>query len=171
MQFRCSGVEGTTAAARALAGVLGPEGLLLSLIGPLGAGKTAFVKALAGGLGIPPVSVSSPTFVIANQYVGSRGQLAHVDLYRLASAAELDDAGFRDLLEPGAVVCVEWGDRLPEALPADRLELRIARGPDAESRHFTASATGEGSRRTLRAWEQALRELSDVQILEHRVDG
>lgn len=157
MRFRCSSIDATGQAARALAESIGSDGLLLSLIGPLGAGKTAFVKALAAGLGIDPTAVSSPTFVIANQYqIGSR-ILAHVDLYRIETASELDDAGFVDLLEPGAVIAVEWGDRLPAALPADRLELRIERdAAQPESRTFAASATGRGSRDTLAAWQVSL---------------
>lgn len=159
MRFRCSGIEATLAAARALAEAVGPDGLVLALTGPLGAGKTAFVKGLAAGLGIDPATVSSPTFVIANQYRGRDHALAHVDLYRLESAAELDDAGFLDLLEPGAVVAVEWADRLPDALPADRIELRIERAGDAarDSRIFTAGATRGGARAVLEAWEKALR--------------
>ena len=166
MRFRCSGIEATSRAARALAESIGSEGLLLSLIGPLGAGKTAFVKGLAAGLGVDPDTVSSPTFVIANQYAAGSRTLAHVDLYRLETARELDDAGFVDLLEPGAVVAVEWGDRLPEALPADRLELRIERDAAvAESRTFAASATGRGSRGTLAAWQGSLGRIPQVETL------
>jgi tRNA threonylcarbamoyladenosine biosynthesis protein TsaE len=158
LQFRCSSPEATAAAARLLAAAIGDEGLVLSLVGPLGAGKTAFVKGLASGLGIAPASVSSPTFVIVNQYGGGRRALAHVDLYRLATSRELEDTGFLDLLEPGAVVAVEWGDRLPDALPADRLELHIERDASRErSRSFTASATGRSARRVLEAWERELR--------------
>lgn len=159
MRFRCAGIEATRAASIALARVVGAPGLVLSLIGPLGAGKTTFVKGLAEGLGIDPTGVSSPTFVIASQYESPHGRrLAHVDLYRLGSAAELDDVGFLDLLEPGSVVAVEWGDRLPGALPRDRLELRIDREAGREeSRSFHASATGEGSQRVLEAWEARFR--------------
>ena len=171
MQFRSSTAEGTRAAARALASVIPAEGLVIGLVGPLGAGKTAFVKGLAEGLGLDPGQVSSPTFVIANQYAAPRHDLAHVDLYRLASAAELDDAGFLDMLEPGAVVAVEWADRLPEALPADRLELRIERpaardGGAGDSRIFTAGATRRGSRAVLDAWQRALGELAGIEVLE-----
>ncbi len=166
MRFRCVGIDATRAASLALSDVLEAPGLTLSLIGPLGAGKTAFVKGLAEGLGIDPARVSSPTFVIANQYEGREGRrLAHVDLYRLETASELDDIGFLDMLEPGAVVAVEWGDRLPDALPRDRLELRVDRDAGAgESRSFAASATGEGSQRVLEAWESRLREAPGVEL-------
>ena len=111
--------EATRAAAGALARAVGPEGLLIALIGPLGAGKTVFAKGLAEGLGIDPAVVASPTFVIASEYPVPDGRrLAHIDLYRVESAAELEAAGFLDWLEPGVLVAVEWADRLPEALPA-----------------------------------------------------
>ncbi len=160
MRFRCSGIDATTRAARALADAIGPEGLVLGLVGPLGAGKTAFVKGLAAGLGVDPASVSSPTFVIANEYAGAGRKLAHVDLYRLETRDELDDVGFVDMLEPGAVVAVEWADRLPDALPADRLTLRIERAKDdPDSRSFTASATRRGSLAVLEAWVKTLHEI------------
>ena len=123
MRFRCSGPDDTHAAARALADCVSEEGLVLALVGPLGAGKTAFVKGLAEGLGLDPAQVSSPTFVIANQFATPDGRaLAHVDLYRLETESDLDGIGFADMLEPGAVVAVEWADRLPGALPPDVLE-------------------------------------------------
>lgn len=159
MQFRSSTPEQTAAAARDLAAAIREvgRGLTLGLIGPLGAGKTHFVQGIAAGLGIDPTGVSSPTFVIANQYPfvadGVERFLAHVDLYRVGSVEELDQTGFLDLLAPGAVVAVEWADRLPEALPADRLELRIGRElSDPDSRTFAASATGKDSREVLEAW-------------------
>lgn len=115
-----------------------PEALVVALVGPLGAGKTEWVKGLAEGLGVDPRLVASPTFVIASEYPGREPgvrRLAHVDLYRLEGEAELEAAGFLDLLAPGTVVAVEWADRFPRALPADRVEVRIERvhvdGPDA----------------------------------------
>ena len=151
-----SSVEETMAVAAALATELG-GGTVIHLVGELGAGKTHFVKGLAAGLGIEPDQVSSPTFVIVSQYRAGGRMLAHVDLYRLQSAEDLDDVGFLDLLEPGAVVAVEWADRFPEALPRDRLELRVERNEAVEgSRSFTASATGEGSRRLESAWRNRL---------------
>jgi tRNA threonylcarbamoyladenosine biosynthesis protein TsaE len=160
LRFHCRDPEATWQAAGALARVLAesPEqGLILALVGPLGAGKTHFVKGLAAGLGVEPDQVASPTFVIVSQYRAGERMLAHVDLYRLQSAEDLDDVGFLDLLEPAAVVAVEWADRFPEALPRDRLELRVERSEAVEgSRSFTASATGEGSQRLESAWRKRL---------------
>jgi tRNA threonylcarbamoyladenosine biosynthesis protein TsaE len=129
--------------------------LVIGLVGPLGAGKTEWVKGLAEGLGVDAALVASPTFVIASEYPslapGGRS-LAHVDLYRVASAAELDATGFVDLLEPGAVVAVEWADRLPSALPEDRIEVRIARCAAGDARELEAYGTGALGRRVVEAW-------------------
>lgn len=97
----------TTAAGRDLAQQLQPGAVVL-LSGALGAGKTAFVRGLAEGLGCDPSAVTSPTFTIIQDYAG-RVTLQHVDLYRL-SAAEVDDLGLDELIA-GQVLAVEWPDR------------------------------------------------------------
>jgi tRNA threonylcarbamoyladenosine biosynthesis protein TsaE len=106
--------EGTEAVAARLAGRLHPGDLLL-LVGELGAGKTTFVRGLARGMGVRG-DVMSPTFQLVRLYPGER-PLAHVDLYRIEEAAELEELGLGELLEE-CVVVVEWGDRLdsPDAL-------------------------------------------------------
>ena len=133
---------------------------MIALCGPLGAGKTAFVKGLAQGLGLDPALVASPTFVIACEYATPGGaKLAHVDCLRVESEAELEAAGFLDLLAPGTVLAVEWADRFPGALPADRLELRLARANDpgaATRRELNAVAFGPVSRAALARWRAAL---------------
>jgi tRNA threonylcarbamoyladenosine biosynthesis protein TsaE len=150
--------EATHAAARRLAEAIAPGGLALALVGPLGAGKTAFVKGLAAGLGIDPADVASPTFVIASEYEAARGlRLAHVDCLRVESEAELEAAGFLDLLVPGVVLAVEWSDRFPAALPADHLELRLAREPGAPTRRaLDAVAFGPAAEAALARWRAAL---------------
>ena len=97
----------TTAAGRDLARQLQPGAVVL-LSGALGAGKTAFVRGLAEGLGCDPSAVTSPTFTIIQEYAG-RVTLQHVDLYRLG-AAEVDDLGLDELIA-GQVLAVEWPDR------------------------------------------------------------
>jgi tRNA threonylcarbamoyladenosine biosynthesis protein TsaE len=165
LHFHCRDLDATLAAARALAAAVREDpkrGLILGLSGPLGAGKTHFVKGLAGGLGLDPDVVSSPTFVIMNQYSADWGSLGHIDLYRLESADELDDAGFLDLLTPGAVLAIEWSDRFPRALPADRLEVRLERSPESQdSRSFSVSAKGKDSQALFEAWARRLEPLSD----------
>jgi tRNA threonylcarbamoyladenosine biosynthesis protein TsaE len=112
----------TSAAGRDLAARLGPGDVVL-LHGDLGTGKTAFVRGLAEGLGIDPDEVSSPTFTIIQQYGGGRVPLLHVDLYRL-EPKEVDDLGLDELGE-GAVVAIEWAERLPRPIEgATRVTLR-----------------------------------------------
>ena len=96
-------------------------GAVILLNGPLGAGKTAFVRGLAEGLGCDPSDVSSPTFTIVQEYRGPV-TLEHVDLYRL-TPAEVDDLALEDLLE-AHVLAVEWPDRWREA-PPDAIVVRI----------------------------------------------
>jgi tRNA threonylcarbamoyladenosine biosynthesis protein TsaE len=100
-------------------------GEVLALHGDLGTGKTALVSGIAAGLGAPPRSVSSPTFVFVQLYQG-RLPLAHADLYRLESSAELGTLGLSDLLDGHTVVAIEWADKAGGVLPEDRLELHLS---------------------------------------------
>ena len=106
-------------------------GDLVVLTGPLGAGKTVFVRGLARGLGVTGV-VTSPTFVIAREHRPGRDggvALVHVDAYRLGGAAELDDLDLdTDLAE--AVLAVEWGEGVAERLAARHIAVRLDRRPD-----------------------------------------
>lgn len=100
----------TSALGEKLARTLKP-GTFVLLHGDLGTGKTAFVRGLASGLGIDPAEVSSPTFILVQHYRGML-PLTHVDLYRLDSAAAVEDLGIEELVETG-VLAVEWAERLP----------------------------------------------------------
>jgi tRNA threonylcarbamoyladenosine biosynthesis protein TsaE len=135
---------------------------VLQLQGELGAGKTVFVKGIAEEMGIDPRGVSSPTFVLANLYDIPKGggSLHHVDFYRLEAFEELEDMGFFDLIVPEALLAVEWGDRFPSALPADRLELKLSSEPEAgsEMRTLLVRARGRSSRIWLERWRRNLDE-------------
>lgn len=113
-----NGEPETQALARGFAATLG-AGAVLLISGPLGAGKTAFVRGLAEGLGIDPEDVSSPTFTLVHEYGGGRLPLHHADLYRLgpaeAEALGLDELGARD-----GVLVIEWPERLSRPIPGAR---------------------------------------------------
>ncbi len=89
-------------------------GSVVLLYGPLGAGKTAFVRGFVRGRGVASDEVTSPTFPLIQEY--GDGLVYHVDLYRLAPE-EVDDLGLEELSERGGLVCIEWADRLPHPLP------------------------------------------------------
>ena len=101
----------TADAGRRLAAEL-HAGSVVLLIGDLGAGKTAFTRGLAEGLGIQPDDVSSPTFTIVQEYRGGRLPMYHVDLYRLNDAREIDDLGLEEITADG-VLAIEWAEKMP----------------------------------------------------------
>lgn len=101
------------------------EGLVVALRGPLGAGKTAFIRAACRGAGVED-RVLSPTFVLHRRYrTGAGRAVHHVDLYRLSGPAELDDLGWDELVAGEEAVFVEWAERAEGRLPADRWEVRL----------------------------------------------
>ena len=117
-----------------------PDGAVIAMYGDLGAGKTAFVRGLARGMGLS-CRVSSPTFTIVNEYIGER-ELIHFDMYRLDSADELFDIGWEDYLARGAVCAVEWSEKAEEAFCGDEIILRIEKLSDTE-RRITIGEAGE----------------------------
>ncbi len=110
-------------------------GEVLAYTGDLGAGKTAFTRGLARGLGITQ-RVTSPTFTIVNEYEGGRLPLFHFDLYRLNSGDELFDIGWEDYLERNGVCAVEWSERAQDALE-DPILIDIRRGETDNQRVIT----------------------------------
>ena len=112
----------TTAVGRDLGVTLDAETVVL-LYGGLGAGKTAFVRGLAEGLSVSPGDVTSPTFTLIQEYRGGRLPLLHVDLYRLDDRREVDDLGL-DELGTGAVLAIEWAEKLPGRWQ-DAISVRI----------------------------------------------
>ena len=100
-----------------------PDGAVVALYGDLGAGKTAFVRGMARGMGLA-ARVSSPTFTIVNEYLGER-ELFHFDMYRLESADELFDIGWEDYLGRGGVCAVEWSENVEDAFEGDEIVVRM----------------------------------------------
>lgn len=136
-------------------GALAVAGTVLSLIGPLGAGKTQLAKGVAAGLGVRTV-VNSPTFVLMNEHEG-RLRLFHIDAYRLDDPEEAVAAGLLDEREVEGVTVVEWADRLDGWLPADRLDLEIGLDPAGEPDDRTIAWRAHGAQHTelaARALEQ-----------------
>ena len=129
--------EETAAAGARLAALVNPGDVVL-LYGDLGAGKTAFVRGLAKGLGADPADVSSPTFTLVQEYRG-RVTLYHVDLYRLEER-EVDDLGLEELVLGDGVVAIEWAERW-RGRPDDVIEVRIEHIGD-ESRRITVRRQG-----------------------------
>lgn len=106
------------------AGLSGGE--VLALFGEMGAGKTAFARGLARGLGIRQ-GVSSPTFALVHEYRG-RLTVFHFDMYRVSGWDDLSSTGFFDDLDTGAVLVVEWSENIENALPPEAVRIRIRRG-------------------------------------------
>ena len=132
--------EETRELGAALADLLVP-GDVISLTGDLGAGKTCLVQGAARSLGVQE-PVGSPTFVLVREY---RGEIPiyHLDVYRLDRLQEVLDLGFEDLLDPGGVIFIEWGDAIDPLLPDSYLEVELSISGDDEMRLL--AVTGRGS--------------------------
>ncbi len=132
-RFQTSSEAETISLGRRIAGEL-PRKTVVLLIGNLGAGKTTLAKGIAEGLAAAPGDeVSSPTFTLIHEY--GEGRLYHIDLYRLEEAREVETLGLDELFDREAVVLIEWGERFPELLPDDRIEIRL-RALDDDTREI-----------------------------------
>ncbi len=130
MQIQTTSPEQTEAVGRRLAAHLRP-GDVIAYYGDLGAGKTAFTRGLAAGLGVTE-QVTSPTYTIVNEYLSGRMPLFHFDMYRLGSADELFDIGWEDYLARGGICAVEWSENVEEALDG-ALRITIQKNPADEN--------------------------------------
>ena len=128
-QYRSKSESETEAIGAEFARTL-PGGTVVAMYGDLGAGKTAFVRGMARGMGLD-CRVSSPTFTIVNEYLGER-ELIHFDMYRLSSADELFDIGWEDYLARGAVCAVEWSENVDGAFFGDEIIVRIEKTGENE---------------------------------------
>jgi tRNA threonylcarbamoyladenosine biosynthesis protein TsaE len=135
--------EATIALGEALAAEL-PSKALVLLIGNLGAGKTTLAKGIVKGLKEgEPDDVSSPTFTLIHEYGSS---VYHVDLYRLDTAAQVASLGLEEIFDRPAVVLIEWGERFPELMPKERIEIRL-RSTGEDSREIEVSTYPETASR------------------------
>ena len=133
MTFLTNSPAETEAVGAALGKII-PAGTVIAYRGDLGAGKTAFTRGLARGLGCSEL-VTSPTYTIVNEYLGGRLPLFHFDMYRLASADDLWDIGWEDYLERGGVCAVEWSENVADAME-DAITVTIDKLGE-ESRRIT----------------------------------
>ena len=138
--YRTASEQETIALGERLAGELAPGVVLL--IGNLGAGKTTLAKGIVNGLhAASPDEVSSPTFTLIHEYGG--GRVYHVDLYRLDEPREVERLGLDELIDSGALILVEWGERFPQLFPPPRTEIRLrALADDAREIEVVSSAHG-----------------------------
>lgn len=121
------------------------EGIVVELNGQLGAGKTRLVRAISDGLGIDTAQVNSPTFVLLQLYTDGRVPLAHFDTYRLGDADEFLAIGADEFTNSSDWLClIEWGERVAEFLPDDRLRISIS-ATSADARHVCITSTGSVS--------------------------
>ena len=135
MERYSASVEETEALGQELVRKMAP-GTVVAFTGDLGAGKTAFVRGMARGLGITQ-RVTSPTFTIVNEYEGGTLPLFHFDMYRLGSSEELFDIGWEDFLSRGGICAVEWSENIQDALEPDTIYIDIRRGPREDQRIIT----------------------------------
>lgn len=140
---------------RALAEAL-PPGAVVALIGTLGAGKTRLVQAVATALGVPVCDVTSPTFMLVNEYRGGRRPVYHFDTYRLKDDDEFLELGPEEYFDSDGISLVEWADRVAGLLPRERLEITIEVTGEAHRQitlHGTTPRMEEVARRACAAAE------------------
>jgi len=124
LTFTANNENHTQRLGQALASVL-PPGTVIGLIGPLGAGKTRLVQAVATAVGVPQGTVTSPTFVLVNEYTGGRLPVYHFDTYRLKDDDEFLNLGPDEYFDSTGITFVEWADRVAQLLPEERLEITL----------------------------------------------
>lgn len=134
--------------ARELSMISKDKPLLITLQGELGSGKTTLVSGLLQGLGHVG-RVPSPTYTLIESYELSDRAVAHLDLYRLTDARQLEDLGWRDLLQSGAIVLVEWPERAEAVLSAPDLSIRLGYGSDGVGRQLELASGSETFRQLI----------------------
>jgi tRNA threonylcarbamoyladenosine biosynthesis protein TsaE len=140
-----------------IAGRLIDTGTIITLVGDLGSGKTAFVQGLARGMDVPSsYYITSPTYTLINDYPG-RLPFYHVDLYRLATCADIEEIGLHDILSGPVVTAIEWADRLDDSALGNHLAIRI-QITDGDIRHFFLTAYGRPNEILLKEIQKSIKE-------------
>jgi tRNA threonylcarbamoyladenosine biosynthesis protein TsaE len=137
--FTAQNEDDTQRLGAALAAAL-PAGAVVALVGSLGAGKTRLVQAVAAAIGVPRGTVTSPTFVLVNEYPGGRLTIFHFDTYRLKDDDEFLALGPDEYFDAGGITFIEWADRVAGLLPADRFEITLEVASET-SRRITLRGT------------------------------
>ena len=137
--FLAASEEETLRLGKLLADLL-PAGTVVALVGTLGAGKTRLVQSVAVALGVPREEVTSPTFVLVNEYIGGRLPVYHFDAYRLRDEDEFLELGPEEYFDGAGLTFVEWADRVENCLPRDYLRIVIEVTGETQ-RKFTISAS------------------------------
>ena len=140
----CTRSEAETESLGAAVGTVLCAGDVLALTGALGAGKTRFVRGVARGLGVDPALVSSPTFVLMQEYPVEPARhgiaaIVHIDAYRLGAGDGLASVGVEPIRDPDAVTLIEWADRLTDDLPPEALTVSISHGTARDERGVTVT--------------------------------
>ena len=123
-------------------GMMMQRGDVVALVGPLGAGKTTLVQGIAEGLGFGG-RVRSPSFTLVNEYPTPRGNLYHLDLFRLDCARQAEEAGLDEFLPGDGMAVVEWAERAVDLLPPEHLEIALEMGSEEEERVLVLVARGK----------------------------
>ena len=156
LEVGCNDADATRRLGSQIARIVEPGDVIL-LEGDLGAGKTTFTQGMAAALGVDSV-VTSPTFTLMNIYPTAGGfDLVHVDVYRLERLSEVVDLALAEMLDDGAVVVVEWGERAAAALPGGHLLVSLRPGVDENCRIAHVEAVGS-------AWKARLAGLDAEQV-------
>jgi tRNA threonylcarbamoyladenosine biosynthesis protein TsaE len=129
-------------------GKLIKSGDIISLMGDLGAGKTTLTKSIGKGLGVEDY-ITSPTFTLINEYKG-RIWVYHFDVYRLENIDDLDDLGFEEYFYSNGVSIIEWGDRIDNVLPKERINIKIEKGKELDERIVTIYGEGERTKQLIK---------------------
>ena len=140
MTYTTASAAATEAVGRGLALRLraaGKAAVFVALFGDLGVGKTAFVRGFVSAL-VPDARVKSPTYTIVNEYRGGDVPVFHFDVYRIEGEYDLYSTGYYDYLDTGYLLC-EWSEKIPFALPDDRITVEIEKTDSADGRRITVT--------------------------------